>query len=539
MKHKLTLMAVLLTALTLPAVAQNNSKSLKNPDEATYAITGNMQSSVRGGQTNYELLNPQGKNGRNGYLTFRKEDHHYGNLGEGEQVTFSLQDAKTDRPNKFRGEMVFWSWNDEAMEWQIDVESGSGRSEYEKATYMNFMLVLDCSGSMGSGLIDLKNNAKYFLQRMLEVSGGKGNVRVGVIGFSTVEYSKSHTVDPVPLNQDNYNYLCRFIDGLKSEGGTALYYSVNAAADRLQQDYEKNLRGKRFAGAAIVAFTDGHDNTSTDEAKGYSNSKDYYNYTKVHFPAQTVNSMDIQSWCVGKRGADVNSENIWTATVNQLKSVFDEYIPIYNMNELHGTFDNIATSLIERNTVLNLRVAKGISGRVGWTFPEEKTVVKLPPAPKAKSKFWLGLGLETGATTYYYEEWSSYYNPSTGYYEDQLVFEGEQLMGFFGVHADAAWSLSSKFSLGGSLSLTFGNDGKEAEMGFALGPVAKISFQNNSALLLWLEYRIVSMEEDGGIDFGIGWKFKSPWYIRAFVGAGENMFFGLGGGYSIFGGRNN
>jgi len=47
------------------------------------------------------------------------------------------------------------------------------------------------------------------------------------------------------------------------------------------------------------------------------------------------------------------------------------------------------------------------------------------------------------------------------------------------------------------------------------------------------------METDGGIDFGIGWKFKSPWYIRAFVGAGENVFFGLGGGYSIFGGKNN
>lgn len=101
-------MAVLLTALTMPAVAQNNSKTLKNTDEATYAITGNMQSTVTGEQTEYELLNPQGSNSRKGYLTFRREAHHYGTLVEGEQVTFSLQDAKTERPNKFRGEMVFW-----------------------------------------------------------------------------------------------------------------------------------------------------------------------------------------------------------------------------------------------------------------------------------------------------------------------------------------------------------------------------------------------------------------------------------------------
>ena len=512
MKHKLTLMAVLLTALTMPAVAQYNSGTLKNPDEATYAITGNMQSTVKGGQTEYELLNPQGTNSRNGYLTFRREAHHYGSLVEGEQVTFSLQDAKTDRPNKFRGEMVFWSWNDEAMEWQIDVESGSGRSEYENATYMNFMLVLDCSGSMGSGLLDLKNNAKYFLKRMLDVSGGKGNVRVGVIGFSTVEYSKSHTVDPKPLTQSNYEYLCQFIDGLKSDGGTALYYSVNTAADRLQQDYEKNLRGKRFAGAAIVAFTDGHDNTSTDESKGYSNSKDYYNYTKVHFPAQTVNGMDIQSWCVGKRGADIASDNIWNATVNQMKSVFDEYIPIYNMDELHGTFDNIATSLIERNTVLNLRVAKGISGRVGWTFPEEKAVVKLP---KPKSKFWLGIN----ASFVFCQERSGYYP-----YEDRDLFVG----------TDFTWPLSSRFSLGASVGI--GYNLSEEEMCLRLGPLGKLTFDNNSALLFGAG---IHMSELPYFYANVGYKFKSPWYINVFSYSGAGNGFGLGVGYSIIGGKNN
>ena len=520
MKHKLTFMAVLLTALTLPAVAQYNSKSLKNPDEATYAITGNMQSTVTGGQTTYELLNPKGTNGKNGYLTFRREPHHYGTLVEGEQVTFSLQDAKTDRSNKFRGEMVFWSWNDEAMEWQIDVESGSGRSEYEKATYMNFMLVLDCSGSMGSGLLDLKNNAKYFLQRMLEVSGGKGNVRVGVIGFSTVEYSRSHTADPRPLTQSSYEYLCQFIDRLESEGGTALYYSINTAADRLQQDYEKNLRGKRFAGAAIVAFTDGHDNTSTDESKGYSNSKDYYNYTKAHFPAQTVNGIDIQSWCVGKRGADIASDNIWNATVNQMKSVFDEYIPIYNMDELHGTFDNIANSLIERNTVLNLRVAKGISGRVGWTFPEEKAVVKLPnpSSPKAKSKFWLGVGGEFGIG--YYDE----YNYEYDYYEEGSILG-------IALRADAAWSLTNWFAVGGTLSLVYVDN----EIAYRIGPLTKFTFSNNSAFLFGLGLQNWPHGESP-VYVTFGWKLKSPWYINATInGLGESFCIGVG--YSLFGGR--
>lgn len=408
------------------------------------------------------------------------------------------------------------------MEWQIDVESGSGRSEYENATYMNFMLVLDCSGSMGSGLIDLKNNAKYFLKRMLDVSGGKGNVRVGVIGFSTVEYSKSHTVDPKPLTQSNYEYLCRFIDELKSEGGTALYYSVNTAADRLQQDYEKNLRGKRFAGAAIVAFTDGHDNTSTDENKGYSNSKDYYNYTKVHFPAQTVNSMDIQSWCVGKRGNDITSDNIWNATVNQMKSVFDEYIHINNMDELHGTFDNIATSLIERNTVLNLRVAKGISGRVGWTFPEEKAVVKVsePAAPKAKSKFWMGIN-----ASFVYGWLEYYYN-----YYDYDFYEIADLS----IGTDFAWRLSPKFALGASVSL--GMNIAEEEMVLRIGPLGKLAFDNNSALLFGAG---ATLSEWPCFYTNVGYKFKSPWYVNALVYYNVDGFaFGLGVGYSILGGKN-
>ncbi len=534
MRHKLTLLTVLLTALTLPAMAQYNSKTLKNPDEATYAITGNMQSTVTGGQTTYELLNPMGNNGRNGYLTFRKEAHHYGDLTEGEQVIFSLQDAKTDRPNKFRGDMIFWSWNDEAAEWQIDVESGSGRSEYEKTTYMNFMLVLDCSGSMGGGLRDLQTNAKYFLKRMLDVSGGKGNVRVGVIGFSTVEYSKTHTVDPIPLTQENYDYLCGYIDNLRSEGGTALYYSVNAAADRLQRDYEHNLRGKRFAGAAIVAFTDGHDNTSTDENKGYSNSKDYYNYTKSHFPAQMVNNMDIQSWCVGKRGTDITSDNIWNATVNQLKLVFDEYIPIYNMNELHGTFDNIATSLIERNTVLNLRVAKGISGRVGWTFPEEKTVVRAPNPPKPKSKFWLGLGLEAGNSYYEEEEYvSDGYYDYYGYWVDRGGHYSYYYSNCFAIalRADAAWPICSWFAVGATASLGLG-DG----ILYKLGALTKFTFSKGSALLVG-----AGIQNWAGWDWGypyisLGWKFRSPWYIHANV----NMFgsASVGIGYSICGGRN-
>lgn len=529
MKHKLSILVVfLMTAMMLPAVAQNTSKTLKNPDEATYAITGRMESSKSGGTTTYELLNPQGSQRNGGYIKFKQMPHYYGTTIDGEQVRFSLENAETNRPSRFSGDMVFWSWNDEAEEWQIDMESGSGRSEYESASYVNFMLVLDCSGSMQRELAEMKSSAKYFLRKMLDVSGGKGNVRIGIIGFSTVEYSQNHTQDPLPLTRENYDRLCNYIDRLNDGGGTALWYSLNAAAERLQRDYTQNLRGKSYAGAAIIAFTDGHDNTSNDET--YTSSKEYYNYTLRYFPSQTVNGYNIASWIVGLRGGDITSDNIWKATIGQFMKVADKFIPISRIDELHDQFDKIAEDLIERNTVLNLRVAKGISGRVGWTFPEEKAYVPAPPAPKPPKqpvKMWMGLGVEAGSVIVE----NKYYG--NGYYDEWTE------MGYYGgMHLDAAWALSSSFSLGGTVSLLYSMLPYEGEMeggvGFGIGALGKIDFPNSSALLLGIGGKII----DGFNSYlMVGYKFKSPWYITACPVFAGGLGFGVGIGYSIVGGK--
>lgn len=532
MKHKLTFLAVLLmTALTMSAVAQNRSQNLKNPDEATYAITGNMQSTKTSGNTSYELLNPQGSQRNGGYIKFKQLSHYYGTAVDGEQVRFSLENAETNRPGKFSGNMVFWSWNDEAEEWQIDMESGSGRSEYESASYVNFMLVLDCSGSMQNELTEMKNSAKYFLRKMLDVSGGKGNVRIGVIGFSTVEYSQNHTQDPLPLTRENCDRLCNYIDRLNDGGGTALWYSLNAAARRLQMDYDQNLRGKRYAGAAVVAFTDGHDNTSNDET--YTSSKEYYNYTLSHFPSQTVNGLGIASWIVGLRGGDITSDNIWNATIGQFRKVAGQFIPISRIDELHDQFDKIAEDLIERNTVLNLRVAKGISGRVGWTFPEEKSIAPAPkprpdPKPRKQVKIWMGIGLEGGVARQPYEKYRFNYADGNYYLSESGMYNYP----FGGIDVGVAFNLSSRFGLGATASLTYCSEG----IGYGIGPLAKITFDNDAALLA--SFGIKSFIGFVHPYLSLGWKFSGPWYITAFTAFNDGVSdFGFGVGYSIIGGK--
>lgn len=537
MKHKLTLLVVLLTTMVLPALAQPKPKLFKNPDEATWAIKGLMQSiqtkTADGSKdsTEYKLRNPEGSKKEGGYISFpregqphdgnpsEKEKDYDGSRGKKEQVVFSLHDVETNRRNGFNDTMIFWSWVPEAGEWQMDVESGQGYSMYEIDSIMNIMLLLDCSGSMENKIDTLKEEAKYFLHRMLVASRGRGNVHVGIIGFSTIEYSKSHTYTPVSLTDRTYGKLCSIIDNLTAGGGTALYYSANAAVHQLQEDYSQNIRTKPgedslYAGATIIAFTDGHDNTSTDvegeqdflHCYNCYNSVNYYNHTQTWFPRQEVKKRRIQSFCIGMKGEDVTSNNVWRATEEKMRSVFGKggYTPINYMGQLHSEFDIIIKKLTERHTILKLHVARGITGKVGWTFPEE--------SPRRKCNAWLALCLEAGYG----------YIPN----ESDITNWGAAL------RLDCAFPITDGFALGltGSLGVT-----KDMDALYRIGLLGKFNLTNGSAPLVGFGLQNWSTNKYP-VYLTLGWKFKSPWYINATVNSlGESFCIGVG--YSILGGR--
>ncbi|MBO4741382.1 MAG: VWA domain-containing protein, partial [Bacteroidales bacterium] len=377
----------------------------------------------------------------------------------------------------------------------------------------------------------MKDEAKYVLRKLYNVSNKQGNIRVGLIGFNTVKYSESHTWAPIPLTYNNLMLLNKKISSFKADGGTALYYSINKAAELLQKDYNENISSSdtKFAGSAIIAFTDGHDNTSTDEKKGYSSSKEYVKYTKDHFPKQKVNDTDISSFIVAMRGDDILSDNIWEVIQEDFRVVAKQFYPIYKIEELHGKFDEITNSLIERNTVLNLYVAKGISGRVGWTFPEEKE--KAPKQPKQPGKFWLGICAEGGTASEEYKK----YRPNGFMYES-----GSKSYFFYGLGIDATLPLASWFGLGASFSLTM-NTKKEDKgkiSGYGVGPLMKFTFNNASALLMGAGIKKVVSGTNPYVM--LGWKFRSPWYVKGFVTINDGSIWdaGLGVGISLFGGRN-
>lgn len=566
----------------MPAVAQNQNK--KNPDEATYAITGYMRSSKSGERVTYELLKLDGKADR---ITFDKQNHHYGDLVSGEQVRFGLQNVKTKRPEGFPDTLYFWRWNEKAYEWVLDPESGSGWVYNISTSCFNFMIVLDCSKSMHEDFLEMKSSAKYLLRQFLNASDAKGNIRAGIIGFSTMEYSKSHTVAPVPLTTENFYYLCDQIDALSDGGGTALYYSINRATEILQQDFDKNIRGQRFAGAAIIAFTDGNDNTSTDDAQGYTNAEQYLAYTKEVFPLLRIDDIEINSYCVGLRGNDV-SDRVWASTVDDFKEIFDQYDPINRIDDLESHFGDIAKNLIKKRTVLQLQMAKGVSGHVGWTFPEEKETVTENPRPprpivstpppttndpkpatnnskpttnnppsttnntKTTTPIDKGNGSGGSNRTINTEVLSappSKRNPWFGVGGEVVAYFGEETSDWDfvsgGLNFDMAFSTNASYAIGAHFDFNVGNYSYEhyetnasgdmhyvkyieTGVGIMAGPELKFTFSGNNAVLVSAGGGAFSGE--GYAFFMLGYKTRKSFYIttKAIVGDGFGGTVGCG-----------
>lgn len=183
-----------------------------------------------------------------------------------------------------------------------------------------------------------------------------------------------------------------------------------------------------------------------------------------------------------------------------------------DMTKLVTEFKELAADLVNSNFMLYCYIPEGANGLVGWTFRDEKAVKERKP-----SKFWMGVGPEfsygvgTGISTYYT---------------------------CFGARIDMAWPISRFFSLGANVSASFDIDGIQPLIN--AGPLAKFTFSNNSALLTGLGFRYIMGDERGNVYVSLGWKLTSPWYFHAELyidGNIEPCGFGVGVGYSIFGGR--
>ena len=495
-----------------------------DPDHAKVAITGELKiDKDESGQVRYTLSEHKGKKieySNKGTLLGRPRIAQ-------EDVVFTFADAKLSLEtgaNIGNRRLQYWRYNEQADEWQPDTEADNGEEGYERSKYMDIVLVLDNSTSLGENDFNkLKENARYFVQRLYDASNHSGTVRVGVIGFSTINRTKIK--DIVPLNESNFQSILSFINDFEMANGTTLYYHLNYAVDMLKRS-AKDLRADNYSGSYIVAFTDGVDNQSSDHERDLMDAESYFEYLKPRMRNTSEGVIvdgkkySIGSWLVSMKGNDVYTDKLANDARRHFDQLFDEVNPIGNISEMRAAFERIVNGLIKRNTFLQLYVSTGFKGRVGWTLEEAPVKV-----PTKKPKTWFGISLEGGRC-------EGNYNLT---YIDGFGYKDiDSYSNFGGINFDMDFYISNWLAIGGHFNLNFGNEYRKVPkvtmsgtqthyvasyknrglfVGCMIGPEIKITFPKNNAILLSGGYCLAGNIESVYLMFG--YKTKKSFYLTA------------------------
>lgn len=158
--------------------------------------------------------------------------------------------------------------------WEIDYENFLSAS---KTSFLDIVLVLDVSSSLGSEVNLVKEYANEFID---VVFANNSNSRVGVVGFSQDIYVQNLT--------DNSTALKSFINSLVSQDATKLYEAIDKGIDLL---FNTTNEGK-----AIVVFTDGKNNAYS--SNDFTNSNFVYN----RLLQPTLNNVKISCFTIGLDG---------------------------------------------------------------------------------------------------------------------------------------------------------------------------------------------------------------------------------------------
>lgn len=493
MKQKRLLLAVLAMAMMVPVWAQQRI----DPDHAQYNIIGTM--SFQDGKR--YLKDAHGKNIQFEYVSSRQA-----RPTQAADLVVRFDSVETIPSGLMRGrngqmrKLDFWRYDEEVGEWIYDSEVRQGENELESTMKTNIMLVIDNSKSLKDDFKKVQDAAIEFVGQLYRESQGRDIFRVGIIGFSTVQFTKTRAI--TPLDASNYRDIISFIRNLEMQNGTALYYSLETALNMLEKD-ASIIGSDTYKESRIYAFTDGLDQASVDDSRNLSTPTKYFDHIKPLMKNKRILGMPkkrVHSTIVTVRGDDMTDgqEQLFD---RRAQEICDDVRKLDDMSKLVTEFKKLAEDLVNSNLILYCYIPVGASGRVGWTFAEDKIVVK----EHKPSRFWMGVSGEVGNYSY----------------------QGS----FAGVNLDMTYPISKFFSIGFSAAAAYDSYG----LGGHGGILSKISFENRTALLIGAG----AITQQSYLDYyvKIGWKFKSPWYVSAYGFAGEGSGFILGVGYSIFGGR--
>ena len=201
---------------------------------------------------------------------------------------------------------------------------------------------MDCSNSLGSDFNSVKRSAEQFIEKLYKVAPD-GNVRVGIIGFSTINNANNHAQKITPLNYVTKDIMIDSIREFPKGNGTALYYSLDQAVRYLEED-SRSIKEDDYLGSYIITFTDGIDQQSHDYNRDIFTADEYYENIKPILQGinrTKIYNKNIEHTIIALRGTDIPDAMV-SKFEGDLRALCDEYIPLTNINELSRTFSQKA-----------------------------------------------------------------------------------------------------------------------------------------------------------------------------------------------------
>ena len=469
-----------------------------HPDKAEYKIEGYFETTFTADcQVSYELTNvkPTG-------LSFPILSKYIGGHTKGGNVYFTFDHVKSAGTPDLDN-IALWTYDEILGKWVADVETGKEEGNVQSTKEMTVMLVLDCSSSLmrngSNGLDDVKNSAKSFIDRLYE--SRVGNIHIGIIGFSSMRETQSLSIQP--LNYYSSLEMKSFIDSFKQGNGTALYKSFDDAID-LTQEYVKTL--EKFAGAAIVTFTDGLDNGSNNFEKRIGSKQAYFKYIQDEVLSTLIGGYPFQSYTIFVPGGnDVKDPAVERKIIGELKTLAKQdghFFYVQNMSDLNSKFGEIAKSLIDSWKVVSCFISAGQNGKVCWAFGKEVRPIK------KENPYLIGVDLGVGIPIY-----------------DEYADAGLD----FQLGLDFAYPLTNKFALGCYMSAGGGfclcMDGLYK---FSAGILMELGDLHDRPFLLGfgpcLGYGYTDWPEFLPFEFRFGRVFSNNWYMMGEIVCGVPFY---------------
>lgn len=192
-----------------------------------------------------------------------------------------------------------------------------------------------------------------------EISG----IYLGIMGFNQQLYSYPISL----LNIGNKSIFDKFVNNLRTENGTLLYYSVNQAIASLKTStYPSNLFN-----VSLVTFTDGLDQGSFMMETPYSTDEEYLDAINSSIMNDKVAGLPINAYSIGLRGNDVVDTDKFRLNLQKLASSEENATELTNISEVSEKLKDIAGKIIETSSIhtITLNMPGLANGtRVRFTF---------------------------------------------------------------------------------------------------------------------------------------------------------------------------